>query len=110
MSEYVRRRDKGVCFTCGDRKPWKEQHAGHYIHKRLDFNEMNINCQCVSCNKFRHGNLAIYTLNLIKKYGLNRVGVLVEESRRVKKWTILELEEIQKELYGRLHNKRLRPL
>ncbi len=27
QSEYIRRLAKGVCFTCGDRRNWKEQQA-----------------------------------------------------------------------------------
>lgn len=73
FSRYIRMRDKGVCFTCGDTRHWKQQQAGHFIHNVLDIDEMNINCQCVRCNKFLHGNGVEYALRLIKKYGLDAV-------------------------------------
>ena len=30
-SEYIRRRDKGICFTCGRKASGSGYHAGHYI-------------------------------------------------------------------------------
>ena len=88
MSEYVRRRDKGVCFTCGKRE-WNEElgennlkvmQAGHYIHNRLDYDPMNINCQCQRCNHFLSGNLGIYAERLIKKYGKTAITKLRERA------------------------------
>lgn len=81
FSKYIRHRDKGTCFTCGARK-WDEEkgewtikgfNAGHFIHNVLDFDEMNINCQCVQCNKWNHGQGAEYSIRLIRKYGLEAV-------------------------------------
>lgn len=74
FSEYIRRRDKGVCFTCGKRDEWKNMDAGHYIPKsvggsNLYFNEKNVHAQCTACNRFRHGNLHVYALRLREKYG-----------------------------------------
>lgn len=74
FSIFIRRRDKGRCFTCGIVKPWKEQDAGHYIPKsvggsNLYFNERNVHAQCTACNRFRHGNLHQYALRLQEKYG-----------------------------------------
>ena len=63
MSLYVRERDKYTCFTCGQTKGI--MNAGHFIHGKLDYDEMNINCQCVSCNKWNHGNLGIYGVKLL---------------------------------------------
>ena len=65
QSQYIRRLAKGICFTCGDKRPWKKQQAGHYIHKDcLDFDERNINCQCRGCNSFKGGNLKIESITL----------------------------------------------
>lgn len=74
FSEFIRRRDKGRCFTCGKKLSWKEMDAGHYIPASvcglyLYFDERNVNCQCTACNRFRHGNLTQYALKLQKKYG-----------------------------------------
>lgn len=107
MSEFVRRRDRGVCFTCGDKRNWKEQQAGHYIHKDcLDFNFKNINCQCVRCNKWLSGNLGVYAENLMKKYFPEDIEKLREISKQIKKWTITELGEIERELKDLLKRER----
>ena len=96
FSTYIRKRDNFICFTCG--KPGNE--AGHFIHKNsLDFNEININCQCPRCNKWLHGNLGEYGIRLIKKYGIKKVEQLKPEGNRVKKFRREELEEIR-EKYG----------
>jgi len=73
FSEYIRRRDKGVCISCGKRDDWKNQDAGHYIPKTkglsIYFDEKNVNCQCTYCNRFMHGNLTTYAIALRRKYG-----------------------------------------
>jgi len=96
-SEYIRRSEKGICFTCGVHKPWKEQQAGHYIHGDcMDFVELNIHCQCVRCNKWLSGNEGKYAERLILEYGLDAVLGLreIERERKAKtyKYTIFELE------------------
>lgn len=96
-SEYIRRRDKGICFTCGNKKPWKMQQAGHFIHGKttpIYFNEYNISSQCVRCNKWLHGNLGIYGVKLIKKYGQKKVDELMAKKDTLHYYTIKELKEI----------------
>ena len=104
FSPYIRQRDRGVCFTCGNTKDWKEQQAGHFIPKGsysdTEFDEINVNCQCASCNTFKHGNLTEYTLRLIDKYGREVVDDLQRRKYKTKKWKVEELEaliEIYKE-------------
>lgn len=73
FSEYIRRRDKGICISCGKRSRWQDMDAGHYIPKTrglaIYFDEKNVNCQCTSCNRFQHGNLSDYAIGLKTKYG-----------------------------------------
>jgi hypothetical protein len=66
FSKFIRQRDGQRCITCGSRS---QLCAGHFWHGVLDFDEMNINCQCKQCNTFKSGNLAPYSVYLIKKYG-----------------------------------------
>jgi len=95
FSEYVRRSERGFCFTCGLKRHWKEQHAGHYIHKDcLDFDPINIHCQCVRCNMYLSGNLGVYAERLISEYGEASVAELRVRSEQIKKFTIQELEDI----------------
>jgi hypothetical protein len=101
FSEYIRRKNAdfyGIveCFTCGTKLHWKDANAGHFHHGKLDFDEMNINVQCVQCNKWNHGRLGIYSINLIKKHGLDAVTELTEKAKRTtsEKKSRLEFEQI----------------
>jgi 5-methylcytosine-specific restriction endonuclease McrA len=89
FSEYIRRRDKGVCISCGKRADWKTMDAGHYIPKTsglaLYFDERNVNCQCTSCNRWMHGNLSAYAIALIKKYGPDILEELDSQRNVIKK-------------------------
>lgn len=94
FSHFIRLRDKGVCISCGKKGHWKEQNAGHFIHNVLDFDEMNINCQCIRCNFHLHGNGVGYTISLIKKHGLKKV-----EDLRLRASTALKGEKQEPEWY-----------
>jgi len=77
-SKYIRKRDKGVCFTCGKEAPQKKMQAGHYISRRVlscRYYDKNVHCQCVACNIYKEGNKPAYALALQKKYGK---GILEE--------------------------------
>ncbi len=96
FSIYIRQRDKGVCFTCGNQKDWKYQQNGHYIsrqHMNTRFDEENCHCQCVSCNVFKGGNMDEYALALIRKYGDVHLIILNARKNTIRKWSIPELQE-----------------
>ncbi len=63
------------CFTCTTRKHWKQIDVGHYypqgVNKSLKFDPKNTHPQCISCNKFKHGNLYTYAERLVETYGSN---------------------------------------
>jgi len=97
LSEYVRKRDKGSCFTCGVIKEWKEQQSGHYIHgctKATWLNEDNVHCQCSRCNMYLNGNLRVYTLYMIKKYGIKKVEALEQLSKKEHYFNRKELTDL----------------
>lgn len=100
FSQYIRQRDEGRCFTCGVRKHWKEIQCGHYIsrsHNSLRYDERNCNAQCVACNIFRGGALDSYALALIKKYGADILEIFAKEKRKIKQFTIKELQALIEE-------------
>ena len=69
FSQYIRLRDP-LCVThlvMG--KKYKSENAGHFWHAVLDFDEDNVNGQCVNCNKWNDGKLAEYSTYLLKKLG-----------------------------------------
>lgn len=75
FSKWIREvRDCETCYTCGARNT--QMNAGHYWHAVLDFDEENIHCQCVQCNKYNHGKLAEYGANLIRDLGEEKYRAL----------------------------------
>lgn len=61
FSEYIRTRDKGICFTCGRKAEGSGYHAGHFISKSvggiaLYFHPENVRGQCYNCNINLGGN------------------------------------------------------
>lgn len=97
-SEYIRRRDEGVCFTCGKQKPWKEMQCGHFVSRvygNLRYYEKNLNCQCYSCNIMKNGNMDEYAVRLQRKYGTD----ILEELNNAKMmpptpFKFLDLEDL----------------
>ena len=90
FSEYIRKKyainGYVYCCTCGERKHWKEMHAGHYIHNRLNiyFDERNVHPQCNKCNTFLHGNGRMYERFMRDTYGEE----VIEELETLKNVTI----------------------
>ena len=70
--------------------------AGHWKHGRLDFDEMNVNCQCVRCNKWLSGKLDSYTIKLIELHGVEAVQALSDKAKSIvtEKYSRQELEDI----------------
>ena len=104
MSPYIRKRDKGICISCGNKRPYKEQNAGHFVHNKMDFNEKNINCQCVHCNKWLKGNLGWYAVNLDLKWGKDTAQKLLKKGKSIvaEKYTLSELNRLIKKYKTKL--------
>ena len=98
ISEYVRRKENDVCYTCGVKKEWKETHCGHFLHQaktsKLAYERKILHCQCVKCNNFLSGNLLEYTIKMVKLYGLKQVEAWKRESKKPYRWKRGELEEL----------------
>ncbi len=71
FSKWIRNRDP-YCVTCGA----PSQQAGHFWHGVLDFDEENISGQCIRCNHFLSGNLAQYSIYLLRKLGKKKFEAL----------------------------------
>jgi len=73
FSAFIRKRDKGTCFTCGSTgNIGSNYHAGHFIQKSvgglaLYFNEDNVHGQCARCNLWLSGNQYEYGVKLGEK-------------------------------------------
>jgi len=76
FSAWIRNRDP-YCVThlvMGKKVP--TQNAGHFWHAVLDFDEENINGQCINCNKWNSGRLAEYSKYLLQKIGKDKFDAL----------------------------------
>lgn len=105
FSDYIRQRDKYVCFTCGKKGDKTNIQNGHYVSRAfnsLRFDERNCAAQCVGCNIFRKGNIDEYALALLKKFGPEILKELAAEKRKVKQFTVRELEGMIEEFKNKL--------
>lgn len=82
FNKYIRVRDYGEpCISCGVTMDWdrismltgSDVNAGHFksvgAHSELRFNTFNCNAQCVTCNKYKSGNVSSYRVGLVVKFG-----------------------------------------
>ena len=102
FQSWIRKRDKNQpCISCGTTLS-KQWDGGHYLKAELYsgviFDERNVNKQCVSCNKYKDGNVTAYRQQLVKKIGTKAVEDLEQlaNKTRFKKWSSNELEEIKR--------------
>lgn len=95
FNKWIRLRDANSgCISCGR----EVTEAGHYLsqghNSAYRFNEVNTNGQCTRCNCFMHGNLIEYRKGLVKRYGEEKVLMLENAPKKVKKWSRIELDWI----------------
>lgn len=86
FSRYIRQRDKGVCFTCGLVKHWKEMQNGHFIPRQYlatRFSEDNCACQCYACNMLFNGQPSVFSIKLREIYGEDQIHKLEAKRREV---------------------------
>ena len=110
FSKYVRLRDClkttgcasfGLCITCGKRYHFKLLQAGHFISGRHNsnlFSEKGTHAQCYNCNINLRGNTLEYRRKIIKVYGKGADVELEEIARRTKKFSVSDLEALEKDL------------
>lgn len=98
VNKYVRLRESS-CYTCLDYLPYPKRTAGHFWtvggHQRTRFELMNIHTQCVSCNKYKSGNLAPYASRLLEQYGAAAFQAL---HRRANDSTPFDKEFLEEEI------------
>lgn len=120
FSQFIRLRDDGQCFTCANKKHWKQMQAGHMVPRAsgglsLYFHEQNVHCQCYRCNINLGGNGAVYAKNFIEKYGQEDFDEIMRlQAQGFKKFTIEEYkqltEEYKKKVDKMLIKRRSKPL
>lgn len=103
FTAFIKKRDKGLCISCGTRCEANNAHCGHFIPKsicgkHLEFDERNNNLQCARCNVWLSGNGSMYAIGMIKKYGKDILEQLNKEriAHKGEQWEVKELEELIK--------------
>ncbi len=112
-SEYRRKSEADenglvVCFSCNAQIPWRRPkdkkqkgdfaNLGHFFHGKLDFDPIATQIQDTYCNHGLHGNLGLYAIHLVEKYGLEKIRELVKRADVFEKYSIEELEQIIKDI------------
>mgnify|MGYP003635855271 CR=1 FL=1 len=99
FSQYIRlsnsKNGNCTCVTCGKVGDWKNggMQAGHFMsrkHYATRWNEDNVKPQCIACNMFKAGEQYKFSLYLGGKLSEE----LLQESRKIRKFTSDELEEM----------------
>ena len=106
FNSWVRQRDSGKpCISCGTTAN-VQYCAGHYrtvgACPELRFEPLNVHLQCnKNCNMEKSGNIVEYRLRLLNKIGAESLNWL-EGPHTPQKWTIPELQEIQRTYKAKL--------
>ena len=103
------------CVTCPARHKWDSGliHAGHFIPAgraaNLRFDERNAHIQCVQCNHYLSGNMAVYREYMIQQMGEDSVEQLEIEGRITRSYSKIELAEMKLQFLDEIkqHEKRL---
>lgn len=83
------------CFTCGRKKHWKKQQAGHFITRgamSTRWLPMNVKVQCVKCNIFQQGRQYEFARNLDQQYGQGTADRIRARSKKAARLTNADLE------------------
>lgn len=106
FSEYIRLRDcllttglpdYGRCITCSKTVPRKLLQAGHFIPGRRNanlFSEKGTHAQCYNCNINLKGNTLEYRRKIIELYGEGADVQLEQEAKKLKQFTVPQLEDL----------------
>lgn len=79
--------------------PFDHADCGHYIKRSnmaTRFDEDNCHSQCITCNRFRQGNVENFRRNLVKKIGEDKVEELERKGRGIAKFSSGDIEELIK--------------
>jgi len=88
FSDFIRDRDQYTCVTCGRQGDKNEIDAGHFVSRyimNLRYDERNVHAQCRKCNRFQGGQLRIYSMRMIEKYGSDILYELEEKEKEYRK-------------------------
>ena len=86
------------CFTCGRQmREITEGDCGHFRRRECmstRFDVRNLGLQCKKCNRFAGGRPYEFGLKLDEIWGNGTARQMFDESRRIKRWEVGELEQL----------------
>jgi hypothetical protein len=89
------------CVCCGASGEGVVLQGGHLIPKKSStatrFDLMNLFTQCRSCNYIHQFNPHIFIGWFINEYGMDEYLDLVERSKKIKQYKIIDLKELLEE-------------
>ncbi len=110
LKELIKIRDGDVCISCGaNGLCGHNAHGGHFIPSSscggfLRYDVRNVWIQCATCNLFRNGAGAEYTLALQKKFGSEFVEQIIRDKQKTIKLDVDYVERMT-EFYDSLLTK-----
>ena len=112
FSRYIRLRDSdcyGIaeCRTCGDKKHWKQVHAGHFLAGRGEsilFEETGCHAQCPICNMVLDGNFKRYKAFIALEYGVGEVNRLERLKGAILKRSASDYNKLAREFREKADN------
>lgn len=117
FSEYIRLRDsKGSgfktfkCISCGRILPFAMADCGHFMKRgnmATRWDEDNCAAQCISCNRYRDGNVENFEKALILKFGEDKVQEIIQRSHQCQKYSKSEIEDLIKYYRGKIKELKL---
>ena len=75
----------GECYTCGAVRHWTEVDAGHFMSRA---------CMSTRWDGFRSGEQYLFSIHLDQEYGEGTAERLMIESKKTRKFTHAELEQM----------------
>jgi len=98
--EYIRLRDNYTCQMCGKKVEKNNAHCSHVVPKshgnRLRWDVMNLKLLCYHCHiNVWHKSPVDAGLWFIERFPERYVYLEAEKAKGLKKFTVLELEEIR---------------
>ena len=86
--KYADQRGEVACYTCLSTMPWKNSQCGHFASRAYlstRFDEDNCRPQCVGCNVFGGGRVAIFATKLEEELGEGTVKRLYKKAQEITK-------------------------
>ena len=97
-------RSKGKCERCGKTTTLQTVHIFSRKNLATRWDKDNVLCGCAGCHFWAHQNPILFTEFVKSKKGVEKYEEIKKKSITIKKWAILELEELLEEFTMEVKN------